>query len=1026
MTRMKTLAWGVAVLLAGAAPAAADSHADAPSSLRMRARSDHRWFVPRFTRRVAQAAPDPAPADPPADPAAAPAEPAAAPAPEPAAPAPAPTVDQTPQLSDEELAKLAEQEAKTEVITVTGSTIERKTLTTPAPVTILSREDLNAAGRSTVGDIIQALPAQSNAINAQTNNGGDGSTRVNIRGLGTARTLVLVNGRRVVAGGVGADDSVDLNAIPLAVIERVEVLKDGASAVYGSDAVGGVVNLITRTDFNGTEANLFTGGSPHGDGFTYDASFVTGHTSEDKKGNIVFSAGVQRQDSVFAGDRSFSQVQKTFDFKTGAANPSGSTAVPDGRIDTTQLDVDGDGKPDPVAIPGCTSKFCKSDRMGGFTNFDTQNDLYNFQPVNYLFTPSERYNVYGSGSYKLTPSISGFFESSYLNRTSDQELAPEPFAAAAMVSKASYYNPLGADVLDLRRRLEEFGPRHAHQSVDTFRIVAGFNGRVAEDAPAFKDWKWELSYNYGRTDATQINTGNLILSRLANALGPSFKNADGQIQCGAPDAVIAGCVPMNILGPARDAAGRPSITQDMINYVTFTGVNSGYNEQQTVLAEAHGRIAKLPNNGDIALAVGADYRKTSGGFTPDPLTSTGDTTGNAIAPTNGSYNVGEGYGELSIVPLSGKGLAQWVELDLAARAFRYNNFGSGVTWKAGGLFRTVNGIAVRGTYSTAFRAPSIAELFLGAADDFQSVEDPCDANPPSTGPRVLDDKTAQKCIDQGVPVGREFGTTQQRAIDGGNAKLKAETAKVLTAGLVVEPPQVKGLALTVDYWRVAIDDAIQVLGASAIFANCYTRDVPGYCERIHRDPISHAIDSVDNPVSNVGGATTSGLDVAVVSDRSYGELGRLRLQAEGQYLFLADIDNSVQVLHGRGYFDLGVFPKIKANLSAMYQHPVGAGGGFNLRYVGAYKECKGNDCNTAENLEMSSREVSQWFKLDVFASYAVKTRAGTTTLAVGVNNLLDSQPPVIYTGPAANAANSDPGTYDYMGRFVYARLSQMF
>src|SRR5258706_375000 len=189
-------------------------------------------------------------------------------------------------------------------------------LASAAPVTILSRDDLNAAGRSTVGDIIQALPAQSNAINAQVNNGGDGSTRVNIRGLGTARTLVLVNGRRVVPGGVGADDSVDLNAIPLAVIERVEVLKDGASAIYGSDAVGGVVNLITRTDFAGTEASLYTGGSPRGDGFTYDASFVSGYNSENKKGNIVFSAGFQNQDSVFAGDRPFSQVQKTFDFST--------------------------------------------------------------------------------------------------------------------------------------------------------------------------------------------------------------------------------------------------------------------------------------------------------------------------------------------------------------------------------------------------------------------------------------------------------------------------------------------------------------------------------------------------------------------------------------------------------------------------------------------------------------------------------------------------------------------------------------
>jgi outer membrane receptor protein involved in Fe transport len=481
---------------------------------------------------------------------------------------------------------------------------------------------------------------------------------------------------------------------------------------------------------------------------------------------------------------------------------------------------------------------------------------------------------------------------------------------------------------------------------------------------------------------------------------------------------------MNIVGPARDASGKPSITQDMIDYVTFTGVNTGFNQQQTALAEAHGRLAELPNHGDISLAVGADYRRASGGFTPDPLTSTGDTTGNAIAPTGGSYNVVEGFGELSIVPISDHEIAKWLELNLAARAFRYSNFGSGVTWKAGALFRTVGGIALRGTYSTAFRAPSIGELFAGNADDFQSAEDPCDTNPP-TGPRVLDPTTERHCMDQGVPTGSEFGTTQQRAVDGGNAALKAETAKVVTAGVVYEPPQVKGLAFTVDYWRIKIDNAIQVLGETAIFSNCYTRGIQSYCEQVHRDPVSHAIDFVDNPVSNIGGTTTSGLDVAVSHDLRMTEIGRLRAQIETQYLLNTDLDNSIQILHGRGFYDLGVFPRIKANFSASYQHPIGLGGGFNVRYVGTYKECNGNDCNTPDNLAMS-RNVQQWFKTDLFLGYQLKSVAGTTNLTLGVNNLFDRQPPIIYTGPAANAANSDPGTYDYMGRFLYARLSQRF
>ena len=301
----------VIVTFGDAAADDASKTAPAPTTLRMRQRGWHtRVFRPL---RLAQPT-EPAPVDPPAE-----GEPAVEPAPAQgalpvgarAAEQPA-NVEQTPNLSDEELAKMADQTAQEEVIVVTGSLIDRRELTSPAPVTVLDKADLEGAGVSTVGDILQNLPAQSNAINAQVNNGGDGSTRVDIRGLGANRTLVLINGRRVVPGGTGADSSVDLNAIPLAVIERVEVLKDGASAVYGSDAIGGVVNVITREDFEGTEVALYTGSSTRGDGFTYDMSFVTGHSS--KKGNVIFSAGWQRQSPVFAGDRSYSEFDRDYDF----------------------------------------------------------------------------------------------------------------------------------------------------------------------------------------------------------------------------------------------------------------------------------------------------------------------------------------------------------------------------------------------------------------------------------------------------------------------------------------------------------------------------------------------------------------------------------------------------------------------------------------------------------------------------------------------------------------------------------------
>jgi outer membrane receptor protein involved in Fe transport len=1004
------------LILAGVVPAAADSNVKSPSSLHMRTRPQPAAGSPaaRTTKQVAQAAnPDPQPAEP--DPAAAGAAPAAAGEPGAAtgttAAQPAVT-EQAQDLSDADFAKLAEQQAE-EIIVVTGSTIGRKTLTTPAPLTVLNRESLIAAGKSTVGDIIQFLPAQTNGINAQTNNGGDGSTRVDLRGLGAARTLTLINGRRVVSSGNGANSSVDLNTIPLAVIDRVEVLKDGASAVYGSDAIGGVVNVITRTDFTGSEANVYTGGAQRGDGFVYDASFVTGYNSDSKNGNIMFSAGVQKQSPVFAGDRSFSSYDKTYDYATRTEVRGGSTAAPGGRINAKAIDINGDGKPDTVNLCGDGVQFCTSDGKGGYRPFLTPDDLYNFQPVNYLYTPSARYNLYGAGQYKLRPEVSTFFEASYMNRASDQQLASEPFSNAVPISKDSMYNPLGGDILGYQRRLDEFGPRSTVEAVNNFRIVAGLQGSVPNDVDLFKNFKWDVSYNYGRNDGEVRNQGNLIKSRLANALGPSFINAQGVPTCGTPAKPIAGCVPMNILGPVG------SIDSAAKQYVTFTGVRSGYSEQQAVSAGAHGRLLTLPNNGDLSLAVGGDFRKESGGTTPDPLTATGDTTGNAQAPTQGSYDVVEGFGELSLVPVSGKPLADWLELDLAARAFRYNTFGSGVTWKAGVLFRTFNGISLRGTYSTAFRAPSVIELYQGKADSFPATADPCDTKPRGTT-IALDPMVAAQCAAQGVPSNASFGTAQQRTQIGGNINLEAETAKVITAGVVFEPPQVKGLSFTADYWKIDIDNAIQALGATVILASCYNHGVQQFCDQIHRNPtLGNAIDYIDNPVQNVGGTATSGVDFAAGYEHKFESLGRFREVAEAQYLLKYNLDNVTQVLHGLSRYDLGARPRFKANFSSMWQHPSGVGAGFSMRYVGPFKECDQNNCNGGA----MSRDVERWYKADVFASYGFKSAAGGTTLAVGVNNVMDRNPPLIYIG---FQADSDAATYDYMGRFMYARLTQTF
>jgi iron complex outermembrane recepter protein len=1041
---------------ATAAPAAADDHA--PSSLRMRERRPARsgWNPIPPGRRVAQLPPDGAPGDapdvpPPMPPDGSPtpsdtptttapdapatttpdgAPPAPPDAPPPVKLPPAPLARPPARLTDEEIAKLAE-DGKTEVISVTGSTLEHKLFTGRAPVTVVTRADLAASGRATIGDVLQALPAQSNAANAQVNAGGDGTTRINLRGLGAPRTLVLVNGRRIVNGGQGADAAVDVNAIPLPMIERVEILKDGASALYGADAVGGVVNLITRPQFDGSDASLLTSTSQRGDGTEYDASFVTGFTSRDKHTYLVLSGGYQRHDPVFAGDRAFSTFQDSYDFASKTQTRNASLVAPAGRLDVSSIGVG--GVPLGIHLPGCASDVCKSDGASGWADFVAPRDSYNEAAENYLYTPSSRYNMFGTAGNRINDNVALFIEALYLHRDSSRELSPAAFVADSPISKDSLYNPFGGDILDLRRRMTELGPRHFTDEVGMIRFVVGVTGELPASLGPLEGWKYELSQNYGDTESHVTTTGQLLKPHVADALGPSMLDAYGTPICvrkpgDASTKIIyripfgtgeLPCVPVNLL------AAPGMIPRDQLTTVTYTDGGGGNNSMNTTLATASGHVADLPNHGDISLSLGGDYRFELGRQIPPDVAAVGYTTDNGGQPTEGRFRIYEGFGELAIVPISGDDIAQRVEIDLGARALHHSRFGSSLTYKAGGLFRTVHGIAMRGTYATAFRAPSLLDLFGGRTEHTPAAEDPCDTRPPSVGDgtRTLDPRVQAQCAAQGVPVDSKFTTSQQVSVTGGNPDLAAETAATVTLGVVVEPPQLKGLAVTADYWHIAIDNAIETLGAQTIFASCYDRGIQSFCDQIHRDPVTHRISPVDQLLQNVTRTTTSGVDLALWYDARFAELGRIHTGLEGQYLLRYDLETSQQVIHGRGFYDLGVYPRYKANLSSHWTHPGGASGGFTLRFVGSYKECAGNNCNSDRNLAIASRDVDRYFKLDLFGGYDLRSGFGKSTLQLGVNNLFDATPPIVYN---AAAANSDAATYDFVGRMVYLRLSQLF
>ena len=924
-------------------------------------------------------------------------------------------------------------QARGEVIVLTGSAIERRDSTAPSPLTIVDRTTIDASGLPSLGDVLQRLPSHSNGANAQVNNGGDGSIRINLRGLGAERTLVLINGRRHVPGGTGANSSVDLTAIPIAVVERVEVLTDGASAIYGSDAIAGVVNIITRRRFDGTKASVYAAASSRGDGSVYNLSLVSGTSS--RRGNVVFSAEYHEQQPVYAGHREFSRFDYRQDWETGEEYTVGNASVPEGVI-IDFYDPDSDGPEyvgnqewqDLRADDGaCSRGVCFNDPETGWRDFNQAGtsdvgtgDFYNYQPENYMYTPSQRYNLFSTGTYEFHARVNGFYEASYTNRQSAQRLAPEPFftvSEAIIVSRDNAYNPFGRDFRDVRRRMVELGPRRVFQDVNTFRMITGLEGKLSEKLPVLSGWRWQVAYNYGSTESAERKEGNLIRSRLAAAVGPSYEDATGNIHCGTEsNPGDPACVPLNLFG------GVGTITEEMSDYVTYTGVAKGSNEQRSLTASLTGKLLSLPSGGDVALALGVAHRDEYGAEIPDPHTASGDTTGNKREPTSGGYQVAEAYGELSVVPVIGKQLADWVELSAAARVFDYSSFGTDYTWKAGGLWRIIEGFSVRGIYSTAFRSPGISDLYSGQAELFSAVSDPCDTSVGALGPSA-----AAQCAAEGVPHDFTDPRTQLKSPVSGNPDLQPETAKIFTMGTVYEPHYAPGLAVTLDYFHIDPGDFIQQNGASIILGSCYGpgRDQDA-CDQITRDPNTGLITQIDSTALNGGGIETAGVDFSFRYSTATSSAGLFRFILAGEWLQKYDLrqpdmlEPTGRLIRGKGVFDLGMFPAWKLDFIASWSRkPWDAG--LSARYTSSIEECKDNDCSVGD--DVSSRDIGAYATVDLHGSYSFESPAGTSRLTVGMRNAFDAEPPRIYNG---FTATSDPTMYDFLGRYLYVRLLQDF
>lgn len=961
----------------------------------------------------------------------------------------------------------AEEVAEEDVerIEVTGSRIKRIEVEGANPVQVLTREDLVATGITNIGDILQEIPSVAGeGTNTAINNSGSGAVRISLRGLGAERTLVLLNGRRMVSSGTGANSSVDLSTIPTAIVKRIEVLKDGASAIYGSDAIAGVVNIITRDDFEGFESNLmYDASTQEGDGETKSLDFTLGFASD--KGNAVVSAYYTQQSAQWSGDRDWSKFQLDMDFD-GKISKGGSSAPPWGRYNgvnsanpanLTQLRVDDDGSPildkdgnQQFDLPdGTCDSFTHGALNGpgqsnpgeftestGYTCWDGNKDSYNFAPINYHLTPQERYGIFASGKYEFNDYVNFFTELSFSRRQSSTKLAPLPlaplafFGFSAPYAADNYYNQQfgpkeknGAtvEIADWRRRMIETGGRDTTFRVDTVRAVIGFEGQLIED------WSYEFSYIYGANHSATNGAGGVNFEKVANAVGPSFKDVDGNIVCGTAAAPISGCTSLNVFGiPGTDTA----ITREMLDYITFNAHDLGSNEQQIISVSVFGDAFELPA-GSVGVAFGVEHREEKGADFPDALIALGITSGSSRLPTEGGYTVDEAYVEANFPMLSGIAFAELLEIDVALRYSDYDTFGDTTNGKLGLRWVPFEGLMFRGTVSTAFRAPSTEDLFAGSSDNSPSIEDPCSSNPTAF------------CIADGVPAaGFEPIGDQLSSTRGGNTDIQPEEADILTLGIVYSPNFIEDLSLTLDYWDIELTNAISTIGEQLILTKCAAEGV--FCDKITRygtegGALYGNSKDIDDRTTNVGGVNSSGIDFNI-SYTTEVSSGIFRVNLDTTYYATYDkfqADGSI-VEHAGKYWDAsagdGNFPEFKTNLNLSYAMDDWSVA-YAIRYMASVEESVG----FAKSANWSIEKISSDFRTEAVGTdgWNVYRDVGSNiihdirftyfmdniTATFGLDNLFDKAPPYMASG---FNDNTDPRSYNTTGRHAYISLGFKF
>lgn len=909
-------------------------------------------------------------------------------------------------------------------VTSTGSRIVREGAYAPTPVTVISGKDLLATGATNIGEALNQLPALASTYSLANSGAHIGTAGLNIldlRGMGANRTLVLVNGKRHV-GSTAGTGSVDTNSIPSQWVEKVEIITGGASAIYGADAVTGVVNFILKKNIEGLDISATKGWAADSDHSKERASFSYG-TNFNNRGNFAIAMEYNGQNRLNSIDRSQTAISyynmknlKQGEDKNDPNNPD--------KIYTPNAGYYTLSEAGSFELDGHKT----FDKGGGYHATDIGNEQYNRHCVNCetlnlkkysdLQPEFKSYNFNIKTNYDISDAMNLAFEAKYTSSKSTSVGQPSFFFGQGTnplknsvikidnayldSSTVNLMHKNSVDSIVVSRFMGDLGSRIEDDKRNTQRYVLSLTGNYSDD------WDYEVYGIYGQTDLERTNRNNMIMQNYQNAL--DAVSVDGKIVCRDAGARSAGCSPVNILGE-----GSPSDAARQ--YINTTSVGTSV-IKQTVLGGTltNSGLFELPA-GYVGLSTGVEYRDESSEiFEPENAKGT---FFNALGNDKGSFDVKEVFAEINVPLLSDLPLIRQLDADFAARYADYSTIGSATTWKAGLNWEISEDLRMRSTYAIAIRAPNISELYGAASQNFFRASDTCRVTHLAT----LDKPETRRsnCASLGVPADFDssYDAKTLEGISSGNKELKPEESTSYTIGTVYNPSFIDNLTLSLDYWNIEITDAISNVSAQDIINRCI--DSPSgidnqYCKLITRDTNTHEITSLTQSVLNIASLDAEGIDL----DIGYNfELlnGDVSTSLVATYLMkrrdFSDQTDNTYFIENKGVVGT---PEWAYNFTANYTLD-NVDVSWRTRFIDSVSLYDNNEiernANPSDHMGNSTYFISD-------AGVAYNFDSGIT-IKVGVDNLFDRDLPFGTTGTGSGSAS-----YDNVGRYVYTTASLKF